>query len=153
MAGQPEALDRTADDLRLGQPVADPVAHHEPVHHEVDVVRLARVEPRVVADLGQHAVDPRPEEPGLPDLLENLLVLPFPAAHQGREEEAHKELDRAYADLGRKVKLDGFRPGKIPKRILQQRFRDQVLEDVKSRVMDRIRPKEPFGSGAASSHL
>lgn len=46
-----------------------------------------------------------------------------------------EELDRAYAALGRQVKLPGFRPGKIPRRILEQRFRAQIEDEVAGRVM------------------
>jgi len=48
-----------------------------------------------------------------------------------------KELDRAYAELGRRVKLSGFRPGKIPRRILEQKFKEQVEDDVIQRVVQK----------------
>jgi trigger factor len=44
------------------------------------------------------------------------------------------ELSRAYANLSRQVKIAGFRPGKIPRRILEQRFKDEVEPDVLRRV-------------------
>src|SRR5262249_32560744 len=47
------------------------------------------------------------------------------------------ELDRAYAQLSRQVKIAGFRPGKVPRRILEQRFREQVEDDVIRRVVER----------------
>ena len=47
------------------------------------------------------------------------------------------ELSRAYATLGRQVKIAGFRPGKIPRRILEQRFKDEVEPDVLRRVQLR----------------
>lgn len=45
-----------------------------------------------------------------------------------------EELSRAYATLSRQVKIAGFRPGKIPRRILEQRFKDEVEPDVLRRV-------------------
>jgi trigger factor len=45
------------------------------------------------------------------------------------------ELDRAYAALGHQVRIPGFRPGKVPRRILEARFKDQVEQDVAGRVM------------------
>ncbi|MDY7228872.1 trigger factor [Hyalangium rubrum] len=45
------------------------------------------------------------------------------------------ELTRAYAAVGRQVKLPGFRQGKVPRRILEQRFREQVEDDVIQRVV------------------
>ncbi|MHB8873264.1 MAG: trigger factor [Myxococcaceae bacterium] len=48
-----------------------------------------------------------------------------------------EELSRAYQTLSRQVKIAGFRPGKVPRRILEQRFRDQVEDDVVHRVVER----------------
>jgi trigger factor len=48
-----------------------------------------------------------------------------------------QELDRAYSALGRQVKVPGFRPGKIPRRILEQRFRQQVEGDVVQALVQR----------------
>ncbi|MBM7118166.1 trigger factor [Archangium primigenium] len=46
-----------------------------------------------------------------------------------------EELTRAYSALGQQVKLPGFRQGKVPRRILEQRFRDRVEDDVIQRVV------------------
>jgi len=46
-----------------------------------------------------------------------------------------EELNRAYAAVGKQVKLPGFRQGKVPRRILEQRFREQVEDDVIQRVV------------------
>lgn len=48
-----------------------------------------------------------------------------------------RELDRAYSTLGRQVKIAGFRPGKVPRRILEQRFREQVEDDVVQHIVQR----------------
>jgi trigger factor len=45
-----------------------------------------------------------------------------------------KELTAAYSNLSRQVKVPGFRPGKIPRRILEQKFRVEVEADVVKRV-------------------
>jgi trigger factor len=34
-----------------------------------------------------------------------------------------KELDRAYKELSMKVKLKGFRPGKVPRYVLEQYYK------------------------------
>src|SRR5262249_52369912 len=52
-------------------------------------------------------------------------------------EQVRAELDRAYAQLSRHVKVAGFRPGKVPRRILEQRYREQVEDDVIQRVVER----------------
>ena len=46
-----------------------------------------------------------------------------------------EELNRAYSKLGQQVRLPGFRQGKVPRRILEQRFRDQVEDEVIQRVV------------------
>jgi trigger factor len=45
------------------------------------------------------------------------------------------ELKTAYQTLSRQVKIAGFRPGHIPRHILEQRFKSEVEEDVSRRVM------------------
>jgi trigger factor len=48
-----------------------------------------------------------------------------------------KELSQAYAQLSRQVKLPGFRPGKVPRRILERKFKTEVEADVIRRVQLR----------------
>lgn len=45
-------------------------------------------------------------------------------------------LDHAYADLSRRVKIAGFRPGKVPRRILEQRFKKDVEDDVSKKLVE-----------------
>ena len=52
-------------------------------------------------------------------------------------EQVQAELGRAYAQLGRQVRLPGFRPGKVPRRILEQRFKGEVEDDVARRLVER----------------
>ena len=52
-------------------------------------------------------------------------------------EQVQAELGRAYAQLGPQVRLPGFRPGKIPRRILEQRFKGEVEDDVTRRLVER----------------
>jgi trigger factor len=51
-------------------------------------------------------------------------------------DQVEAELKRAYAELGRRVKIPGFRPGKVPRRILEQRYRAEVEADVTQRVVE-----------------
>src|SRR5690348_16311430 len=39
------------------------------------------------------------------------------------------------AELGRTVRLKGFRPGKVPSKVIEQRFGQQVLNEAKSEVI------------------
>ncbi|MBX7100516.1 MAG: trigger factor [Myxococcaceae bacterium] len=45
-----------------------------------------------------------------------------------------QELTQAYSQLSRQVKIAGFRPGKVPRRILEQRYKADVESDVLRRV-------------------
>lgn len=46
----------------------------------------------------------------------------------------NRELTNAYATLAQQVKLPGFRPGKVPRRILEQKFKSEIEADVVRRV-------------------
>ncbi|MBW1700128.1 MAG: trigger factor [Deltaproteobacteria bacterium] len=63
------------------------------------------------------------------------------------EDIIRKELDKAYEELKKKAKLKGFRPGKVPRGILEQYFRKDVHADVSSKLiqesfLDAIKEKE-----------
>lgn len=47
------------------------------------------------------------------------------------------EVDRRIKDMSRRVRLDGFRPGKAPLPIVRQRYEGQVREEVVGDVMGR----------------
>ena len=51
--------------------------------------------------------------------------------------EVAKEIDRAYASLGRRVKLRGFRPGKAPRTVLERNFKEQVEADVVEKLVQK----------------
>ncbi len=55
--------------------------------------------------------------------------------------EVDKKLNAAYRELGKKAKIPGFRPGKIPRKILETHFSAQVGEDV---TRDLIRETLPM---------
>ncbi|MCA2977154.1 MAG: trigger factor [Myxococcaceae bacterium] len=74
----------------------------------------------------------------------------------------NQELSYAYAQLAQQVKLPGFRPGKVPRRILEQKYRIEVEADVVKRVqakatIDAIKAHdvkavgEPFYTGGKLS--
>ena len=45
-------------------------------------------------------------------------------------DEVDAEISRITRDLGRTVKVPGFRPGKVPTSVVKQRFRDEILHEV-----------------------
>jgi trigger factor len=60
--------------------------------------------------------------------VERELAIVVPGDHVARE------LDRAYRELGEKVKLKGFRPGKIPRYVLEQYYK----ADTEQKVLERV---------------
>ena len=54
-------------------------------------------------------------------------------------DELKPELDKAYRSIGKQVKVQGFRPGKVPPRILDQRVgRGVVLEEAVNEAIPRL---------------
>ncbi|MCW2670754.1 MAG: tiG, partial [Frankiales bacterium] len=54
-------------------------------------------------------------------------------------DELKPELDKAYRTIGAQVKVQGFRPGKVPPRILDQRVgRSVVLEEAVNEAIPRL---------------
>ncbi|PIE75186.1 MAG: trigger factor [Deltaproteobacteria bacterium] len=53
------------------------------------------------------------------------------------EEEVKKEVDKAYNDLRKNVKLNGFRQGKAPRSVLEAKFGKDVNEDVTSNLVQK----------------
>jgi trigger factor len=47
------------------------------------------------------------------------------------------EIDRVAHDYSRAARIPGFRPGKVPPRLVRQRFRDQILHDVAHGLIPR----------------
>jgi trigger factor len=55
--------------------------------------------------------------------------------------EVNKKIEEAYRELRKGVKLPGFRPGKVPRKILERRFGNQVIDDVTRRLVNETLPK------------
>ena len=51
------------------------------------------------------------------------------------QEEVIQELDRAYNQLKKNAKVKGFRPGKVPRSVLERMFKKDVHADVSSRLI------------------
>jgi trigger factor len=56
--------------------------------------------------------------------LERRLLVDLPA------EQVEGEVDKKLAELAKTIRLDGFRPGKVPARVVKQRFGKQVRQEV-----------------------
>src|SRR4029450_4773306 len=47
------------------------------------------------------------------------------------------EIDKIARDYGKAARIPGFRPGKVPSKVVRQRFRDQLLHDVAHGLIPR----------------
>src|SRR5918993_4585737 len=47
------------------------------------------------------------------------------------------EIDKVSKDYGKAARIPGFRPGKVPVKVVRQRFRDQILHDVAHGLIPR----------------
>jgi len=64
-----------------------------------------------------------------PSKKELRIEVPAPAVEA--------ETERVVQDYGRKVRLPGFRPGKVPAAVVRQRFREEVEREVVERLVPR----------------
>jgi trigger factor len=53
------------------------------------------------------------------------------------KEEVDQEVDRAYRDLGKHAKIKGFRPGKVPRAVLERYYKQQVEQEVSDALVRR----------------
>lgn len=58
-----------------------------------------------------------------------------------------QEIDARAREHARKVRLPGFRPGKVPAAVIRQRYRGLVLEEAIETVVNRLVPPELEGRG------
>jgi trigger factor len=68
-------------------------------------------------------------------------------AFEVEPEVVQAEIDRRARELARKVKLPGFRPGKIPADIVKKRFRSEILGDAAESIVNRVVFDELEGRG------
>jgi len=63
-------------------------------------------------------------------------------------EDINRYYDEAFAELLPKAELPGFRPGKAPRRLVESRFKDQVADQVKGKLlmdsMSEVNEKQSF---------
>ncbi len=63
-------------------------------------------------------------------------------------EEVTKKLDQAYKQVSKRVKIKGFRPGKAPRKILEQYYGREIMDDVKNDLI-----KESFSKAVEETKL
>jgi len=68
-------------------------------------------------------------------------------AFEVEPEVVQAEIDRRAKELARKVKLPGFRPGKIPPQVVKNRFKSEILGDAAEAIVNRVVFQELDGRG------
>ena len=51
--------------------------------------------------------------------------------------EVKEELDAVYRDLGKKAKIKGFRPGKVPRKVLESHFKGHAEEETITNIINK----------------
>ena len=51
--------------------------------------------------------------------------------------EVKEELDAVYRDVGKKAKIKGFRPGKVPRKVLETHFKEQAEGDTMTNIINK----------------
>jgi trigger factor len=59
------------------------------------------------------------------------------------------EIEDRARDLSRKIRLPGFRPGKVPLSVVKSRFQPQLVEEAVEKIVNRIVPEELRGRGVS----
>ncbi len=57
------------------------------------------------------------------------------------EDQVTKEVESFYKDLGKKAKIKGFRPGKVPRDILERYFKDYIKAEVVQKLIQDTYPQ------------
>jgi trigger factor len=57
------------------------------------------------------------------------------------EDQVNKEVESFYKDLGKKAKIKGFRPGKVPRNILERYFKDYVKAEIVQKLIQDTYPQ------------
>ncbi len=64
------------------------------------------------------------------------------------KEEVKRRIDKKYNEYGPQIKLDGFRPGKVPKSLIRQRFKEPINNEVTQKFIqesyEEIKNKHDF---------
>ncbi len=69
--------------------------------------------------------------------IENLSEVKRKLRIEVDSSEVTHEVDKAYRDLGKKAKVKGFRPGKVPRSVLELYYQKQVEQEVSDTLVRR----------------
>jgi trigger factor len=68
-------------------------------------------------------------------------------AFEVEPEKVQAEIDARAKELARRVKLPGFRPGKVPLEVVKKRFKDEILGEAAEAIVNRVVFDEIDGRG------
>jgi trigger factor len=68
-------------------------------------------------------------------------------AFEVEPEKVQAEIDARAKELARRVKLPGFRPGKVPVEVVKKRFRDEILGEAAEAIVNKVVFDEIDGRG------
>jgi trigger factor len=69
--------------------------------------------------------------------VENLSEVKRKLMIEVPSNEVTEEVDRAYREMGKKAKVKGFRPGKVPRSVLEMYYHKQIEKDVSEALVRR----------------
>ena len=69
--------------------------------------------------------------------VENLSEVKRKLSIEVPADEVTEEVDRAYRELGKQAKVKGFRPGKVPRSVLEMYYHKQINEEVSEALVRR----------------
>src|SRR4030067_2855457 len=72
--------------------------------------------------------------------VENISPIKKKVSVEIPVDQVAKEINSFYGELGRKAKIKGFRPGRIPRNILERHFKDYVRTEVIQKLIQDTYP-------------
>lgn len=79
--------------------------------------------------------------------VENISPIKKKVSVEIPVDQVAKEINSFYGELGRKARIKGFRPGKIPRNILERHFKDYVRTEVVQKLIQESYPNALSESG------
>jgi trigger factor len=79
--------------------------------------------------------------------VENISPIKKKVSVEIPVDQVAKEINSFYGELGRKARIKGFRPGKIPRNILERHFKDYVKTEVIQKLIQDSYPNALSESG------
>ena len=73
--------------------------------------------------------------------LEDISSIKKKLSVEIEPEDVDQKINEAYRELSKKARIPGFRPGKVPRKILEQRFGDDIADDVTKNIIGDSFPK------------